>query len=104
MNENNAANKACITMEFAWDTDKSDRCLRDRGFDFEFAAHLFDGPTLQFVDERKDYGELRVIAIGEIEGKTYKIAFVDRGGVRRIISAHRASRQENRKWQSYINP
>ena len=55
-------------MLFNWRNEKSDRCQRERGFDFEFAAHIFDGETEEFVDERTDYGETRITAFGRIEG------------------------------------
>lgn len=32
-----------------------ERNLRARGFDFEFATQVFDGPTLERADTRRDY-------------------------------------------------
>ncbi len=87
-------------MDIEFDPAKSDRNASERGFDFPFAARIFDGRTLEFADTRHDYGELRVIALGIIDGRVYKVVFSDRDGVRRIISAHKASRQEIRKWQT----
>lgn len=43
-------------MNFAWDPEKSEVNLRERGFDFEFASRIFDGPTLEKEDRRHDYG------------------------------------------------
>ena len=43
-------------------------------------------------------GEPRMKAVGEIEGELYTVIFVDRGDVRRIISARPASRRERREW------
>jgi uncharacterized protein (DUF4415 family) len=51
-----------------WDARKSDRNLRERGFDFEFATQIFDSPTLERTDARRDYGEQRVIALGRAQG------------------------------------
>ena len=45
-------------MRFEWDHAKSEANLRRRGFDFEFATLIFDGPTLEVEDRRKDYGGL----------------------------------------------
>lgn len=85
-------------MRFGWDARKSDRNLRDRGFDFEFAAQIFDGPTLEREDTRRDYGERRVVALGQVEGITLTVVYTDRAGVgeieRRIISARVSSRRE----------
>lgn len=88
------------SVDFSWDQNKSDANQRDRGFDFAYATRFFEGRIVSFVDGRADYGEVRMIAIGEIDGLLYKVVYTDRGDVRRIISAPRASRQEKRKWQS----
>ena len=37
---------------FVWNVAKSERNLRERGFDFEFASLVFAGPTLERVDDR----------------------------------------------------
>lgn len=86
-------------MRYGFDPAKSDRNLRERGFDFDFASLVFEGEPIMFRDSRRDYGEVRMVAIGEIEGRIFKVVFTDRGEVRRIISAHRASRQEERIWR-----
>ncbi len=49
---------------FEWDEAKSEANLEARGFDFAYAALIFDGPTLEMDDDRVDYGERRVQAIG----------------------------------------
>ncbi len=55
-------------MRFVWDEEKSERNLADRGFDFAFAAVIFAGPTLERIDTRQDYGEVRRIALGIADG------------------------------------
>ncbi len=86
-------------MLYDFDPAKSDRNLQERGFDFDFASLVFEGDPVVFRDVRRDYGEVRMVAIGAIEGRVFKVVFTDRGEVRRIISAHRASRQEERVWR-----
>lgn len=77
-------------MRFAWDRRKSADNLRIRGFDFEFATLVFEGPTLEREDQRRDYGETRVIAVGLAQGLAVTVVYTDRaepgGMVRRIIS------------------
>ena len=46
-------------MDFEWDGVKSDQNLRQGGFGFDTAAWVFDGPTLEAVDDRRAYGEIR---------------------------------------------
>ncbi len=47
-------------MNFEWNEEKSDRYLRDRGFDFAYVLPCFYGPyRLVQIDNRRDYGEVR---------------------------------------------
>lgn len=50
--------------------------------------------ALVWIDERHDYGELRMIALAPATGVLYYVAFADRGDTRRIISLRRANRRE----------
>ncbi len=43
---------------------------------------------------RRDYGERRLVSIGEIDGEVFAIVYTWRGANRRIISARRARRRE----------
>jgi uncharacterized DUF497 family protein len=88
-------------MQFEWDEAKSEWTRRHRGFDFERAARIFTSPVQSILDERRDYGEQRVIAIGEWEGEVFVVVYTDRGETRRIISARHASRKERRLWRSF---
>lgn len=89
-------------MRFSWDARKSAANLADRGFDFAFATLIFDGPTFERVDDRKDYGEPRTIAIGLADGFHLTVVYTDRVGardtVRRIISARRSNRRERKAY------
>lgn len=58
------------------------------------AAELDWDAALVWVDERHDYGELRMIALAPDTGILYYVAFVDRGEMRRIISLRKANRRE----------
>jgi uncharacterized protein len=79
---------------FEWDEAKSRRNFVERGFDFEFAARIFEGDLLEYEDRRRDYGERRNFAIGEAEGEILFVVYTWRSANRRIISARRASRRE----------
>jgi uncharacterized DUF497 family protein len=85
-----------------WDEDKSERNLAERGFDFAFAARIFDGDTIEREDTRRDYGERRMVAIGRAEGITLTVVYTTRGDARRIISARRASRRERRVYDQAV--
>ncbi|MGQ0642764.1 MAG: BrnT family toxin [Gemmatimonadaceae bacterium] len=94
-------------MRFDWDPGKSLCNLVERGFDFAFATLIFDGPTLERVDDRQDYGEPRVIAIGRAGALELTVVYSDRSkgakaNTRRIISARRSSRQERRAYEAAL--
>jgi uncharacterized protein len=91
-------------MEFEWDEAKSEWTYRQRGFGFDYVARMFDGPVLEAVDARRVYGEVRVQAIGQVGNDILFVTYTDRDGIRRIISARRASRKERNLWQSFVNP
>jgi uncharacterized DUF497 family protein len=94
-------------MRFSWDAAKSEANLRERGFDFEFASLIFEGRTLEQEDQRQDYGERRVIAIGCADGCELTVVYTDRGDSvgrheRRIISARRSNRYERQAYQEAL--
>ncbi|HEY7299360.1 MAG TPA: BrnT family toxin [Xanthobacteraceae bacterium] len=88
-------------MLFGWDKAKSQRTLSERGFDFDYASRIFLGPTLENRDERRDYGEVRMQAIGQAGPDILFVVYTDRGDTRHIISARPASRKERKSWQSF---
>ena len=89
---------------FTWDPVKNARTLRERGFDFGYAIRIFAGPTLEWEDTRRDYGERRMVAIGLVQGVTLTVCYTDRGTSpefmeRRIISVRRSTRHERQEYQ-----
>ena len=81
-------------MVFEWDEMKSLANAKTRGLPFEIAMALFDGPTLESPDRRRDYGERRIKAIGRAAGQVLICAYTDRSAARRIISLRVANRRE----------
>jgi uncharacterized DUF497 family protein len=79
---------------FEWDEEKSERNLRERGFDFELAVRIFASPTMEEEDQRANYGERRFVATGRVGEDIFVVVYTWRGLYRRIISARRASRRE----------
>ncbi len=54
--------------------------------------------ALVWVDDRYEYGELRMIALAPKTETLYYVAFVERGEARRIISLRRANRREVKRY------
>ena len=88
-------------MIFEWDESKSQHTLDQRGFGFEYAARIFLAPTLERQDHRREYGEVRMQAIGRIDDDILFVVYTDRGDARHIISARLANRKERKLWQSF---
>jgi uncharacterized DUF497 family protein len=93
-----------MDMDFEWDAAKSEKNRRDRGFGFEVAALIFEGPTVEWCDVREVWGEARIVAIGLVEGRVRAVIYTERGGVRRILSARRARKKEEEIWRWSVSP
>ncbi len=74
-------------MAFEWDARKNAANLAKHGVDFADASRIFEGPVLKRPDDREDYGETRIAAVGVIEGSELFVVYTVRGENRRIISA-----------------
>lgn len=81
-------------MQIDFDSNKDQLNLAKHGLSLALAAELDWEDALVWVDDREDYGEVRMIALAPKTGILYYVAFVDRGRVRRIISLRRANRRE----------
>lgn len=90
-------------MIFEWDGAKSRRNVDERGFGFRYASRIFEGPTLEAPDERRDYGEVRIQAIGAIGSDVLFVVYTDRGDIRHIISARFANRKDRRIWRLFVD-
>jgi len=90
-------------MEFEWGDAKSDANFESGGFDFEFAARIFEGIVWTVEDVRRDCGEDHFQSIGVVGGLTLFVVHTSRGGVTRIMSARLANRKERRLWLSFAS-
>ena len=85
-------------MLFEWDDAKDARNVALRGVGFDAGAAVFAGPVVEWPDARRDYGQVRVRAVGMCNGEVLHVVFTDRGEVRRIISVRKANRRERVAW------
>jgi uncharacterized DUF497 family protein len=73
---------------YSWDTEKNRRNLARHAIAFVDAQRIFDGPTVEKVDDHFDYGEVRVYAVGLVNGLEITVVYTDENDdERRIISA-----------------
>lgn len=88
-------------LEFEWDDEKARSNREKHGVSFEEAKAVFrDIDRLEFIDDRIDYGEDRIIAIGSGKNSVLAIVYVVRAERIRIISARTASREERDEYQT----
>jgi len=81
-------------MRVSFDPAKRERTLAERGLDFEDAALVFDGVTVEIEDRRKNYGERRIICYGMLEGRLVVIGYTPRGSARHVFSMRKANDRE----------
>lgn len=77
--------------------EKRARTLATRGLDFEDAALILEGVTVEFEDTRKDYGETRIICFGLLEGRLVVVGYTQRGEDQHIFSMRKANGREKRR-------
>jgi len=84
-------------MQITFDPIKRDKALSERGLDFDDAALIFAGVTLEIEDTRKDYGETRVICYGLLEGRMIVVGYTPRGADRHVFSMRKANEREQKR-------
>lgn len=94
------AQRVSSPVEFEWDPSKHESNLRTRGIGLDEAALIFEGVVIEWPDTRSDYGEVRMNAIGEANGKVLRVTYTMRGQVVRIITAWKANQKDRQRWQA----
>lgn len=83
-----------LIVQIAFDPDKNERNIRARHLPFERAAEFeFDTATMH-VDLRHDYGEVRYIAVGRLDGRLHVLCFSETAMGIRVISFRKANERE----------
>jgi uncharacterized DUF497 family protein len=79
-------------VSYTWDLEKNRRNIARHGIAFKDAVRIFDGPTLERVDDRFEYGEVRIYAVGVVDEIEVTVIYTDVSRTeRRIISVCRAA-------------
>jgi uncharacterized protein len=89
-------------MEFDWDETKRKANLQKHGIDFVGIDWLFDDETVTVLDDRFDYGEQRFVTFGILEGRVIAVAHTETEEIIRIISARKATRNEEENYYKTI--
>lgn len=83
-----------MSMSYEWDEQKRKINISKHGIDFVDVPELFDGDIVIIPDERFNYGETRFIAIGILQNHVVVVAYTERNNNIRIISARKATKNE----------
>ena len=88
-------------MKFEWDASKAAANEKKHTVSFEEAKTVFDNPLAAiFTDEAHSTNEPREIIIGHSQrNRLLLVAFAERDGSIRIISARSATRQEREDYE-----
>ena len=89
-------------MRLSYDPVKRQKTIDERGLDFEDALFVFAGITVEMEDQRKDYGERRLICYGLLDGRLVVVGYTPRGLVRHIFSMRKANDREQTRLASYF--
>ena len=91
-------------LRYTWDPEKNRKNVARHHISFVDAIHIFEGITVEKEDDRYEYGEIRVYAIGVVIGVEITVIYTDRGDdERRMIAAWRAEPHERRYYWRNIN-
>ena len=89
-------------MKFEWDENKNRENIKKHEISFQIAKTIFLRNTVDYEDDRYDYGELRYIALGLLaNGVVISVAYTERNNTIRIISARKATKKEQQIYYEY---
>ncbi len=87
-------------IKYEWNETKRAATLTERGIDFADMARFDWDSALVVTDDRKDYGEPRLRALGLIDGRLHAVVVTPRGDTLRIISLRKANKREQKLWEN----
>jgi uncharacterized DUF497 family protein len=92
-------------LQFEWVEVNAGSNLVKHGVSFLTAAAIFANEIVERVDDRKDYHEVRFIALGRVNLEIFRVVYTRRGeNVVRIISAHKAGKHEREIYYRKVLP
>jgi len=92
-----------MPIDFEWDDEKNRQNIVKHGVRLEDAVKIFEGFTVDLIDDRFDYGEQRIVSIGTLAGIVVLVVIhTNRNGASRIISARQANKKERKRYDEKI--
>jgi uncharacterized DUF497 family protein len=91
-------------MEISFDPNKNKHNVEIRGLSFEQVAEFDFESALFETDTRRDYGEIRIRALGYLNERLHVLVFVETANGIRVISLRRANKREMRRYEQATQP
>ncbi|HVE49004.1 MAG TPA: BrnT family toxin [Casimicrobiaceae bacterium] len=89
-------------MRITFDPAKRAQTLAERGLDFEDAAVVFAGTTVEVEDKRRDYGEPRMTCYGLLAGRLVVVVYTPREAARHVFSMRKANDREKVRFAAHF--
>jgi uncharacterized DUF497 family protein len=90
-------------MKFEWDENKNDSNVKRHGIDFLDARTIFNGQIVTIEDDRFDYGEQRFVSFGIMYGHVIAVVHLETEKMIRIISARKATKNEQKEYFKQVS-
>ncbi|MCI5161572.1 MAG: BrnT family toxin [Candidatus Electrothrix sp. AX5] len=88
-------------MQYEWDEQKRRKNIEKHGIDFTDIIGFQWDDALEAVDDRFDYGEERINAVGLLGTRFVVVTYVERKEAIRVISLRKASKTEEQLYHEY---
>ncbi|CRY45636.1 hypothetical protein AQ808_28955 [Burkholderia pseudomallei] len=85
-------------MDITFDPTKNKTNIAKHGVSLALAAQLDWSDVLSYVDDRRDYSEVREVGFGVIGDRLYCVVFTQRGDSMHIISMRKANKREAKSY------
>jgi len=81
-------------MEITFDLAKSTRNIELRGLSFDLVVSFEFETALFSSDQRRDYGEVRIRALGWLDKRLHALVFVETHDGIRVVNFRKANKRE----------
>jgi uncharacterized DUF497 family protein len=90
-------------MKYIFDPFKDEINVDKHGLSLREAKYLEWDEALLWVDTRKDYGEVRQVALVPMKNRLFCIVYIETNANRRIISLRKANNREIDRYEKEID-
>lgn len=91
-------------MRIEYDPVKNAKNMAERGLSFDDAVRFEFDTALYALDDRKDYGERRIRALGRVGSRVHSLVFIEVADGIRVISFRKANKREVKLYEQATQP